>query len=216
MPSICGSRTCRTKKTAEKRVPLECISDTATDTAPYVPADCEGLITFKDDRLAAAVRSAADLPSGSGMTYDDVVGITSLNGNNAGIASLSGIECLTGLSALFSSNNDIRPQLPSGPHQPTVAHRRRSHQFARQSERQHPAEAIREGMPRHLWIRNASMAPFSCMPLNPSDFDFTQSSQPPMNSFKEGNLATAPTCPKAPPAPSRTSPWRRASSIGSA
>lgn len=68
-------------------------------------------VTFADDKLEAAVRTALDQPTGT-ILAEVLAQLTTLTANGAGIASLEGLEQATGLVTLSMATNaiaDVRP-----------------------------------------------------------------------------------------------------------
>ena len=64
-------------------------------------------VTFRDDNLAAALRSALSFQTDDPIFPEDMAGLTTLNALNESIVNLTGLETATGLTTLTLSNNQI-------------------------------------------------------------------------------------------------------------
>ena len=82
--------------------PSNCASATCYNNA---------IVTFPDQNLEAAIRTAISKPSGD-IHRLDLMNLTFLEGNGRGIASLTGLEYCTNLEVLFMSYNDISDLQP--------------------------------------------------------------------------------------------------------
>ncbi len=67
---------------------------------------CAGAIVFPDPGLEAAVRVAANLPTGD-IYQEDLMIVTALGAQDIGISDLEGIQCLTALNELWLDQNEI-------------------------------------------------------------------------------------------------------------
>ena len=76
------------------------------------PGDCEGVIPFPDEELADAVRWAAFEGRGGDIYDEDVAELEQLSALGCGITDLTGLQCLTSLTVLDLTRNDIRDVSP--------------------------------------------------------------------------------------------------------
>ena len=89
-------------------LPVGCGSPTGPQPSEFCRAQGDdGIVTFEDANLEAAVRGALSIGGQDDLTYGLVSGLTELNAIDAEIASLVGIEHLTSLGSLRLGNNPI-------------------------------------------------------------------------------------------------------------
>lgn len=99
----CGSSDCPSVET--------CTLSFERSTSSYGP--CTPLsVTIPDPALAQAVRTALRIPSDAPVPPERASEITRLNGSSAGITSLEGVACLSGLETLFVPGNQITDLTP--------------------------------------------------------------------------------------------------------
>ena len=73
---------------------------------PTSVAKADSVVTFPDPNLQAAIRAAINKPSGD-ILQSDLVGLTSLSAESAGITNLTGLEHCTSLTSLDLFTNQI-------------------------------------------------------------------------------------------------------------
>ena len=66
----------------------------------------------QDQNLASAIRSALGLAADADIPLTSLQGLRRLDGKNAGITDLTGLEKATGLVFLFLDNNQIKDITP--------------------------------------------------------------------------------------------------------